>query len=87
MCVSSQVVYKLESETQGKMRSKGLQEGKVSGPEAEASADRWMLFVEAERPNIAATSRGDGPQTTLRGTEGHSISDRDGGGDVSTQLL
>lgn len=31
VCILSQVVYKLESETRRKMRSKGLREGKADG--------------------------------------------------------
>lgn len=48
-----QVVYKLESKTQRKMRSKGLQKEKESDPEADASAESWVLFqqhLEAQTP-------------------------------------
>lgn len=47
MCVLAQVVYKLESKTQRKMRPKGLRKGKGNGPEAKASADRWVSFNKA----------------------------------------
>lgn len=58
-------------------------------PEAEASADRWILFVEAERPNTTTTSLGDGPQSTLSSAGPRDIPSPTGvgGADVSTQLL
>lgn len=86
MCIFSQVVFKLESETQRKMRSKGLQEGEASGPEAEASADGCCLSRlrdQTPRPQGKGTGR------SLRSVRPRDIPSLTGvgGGDVSTQLL